>query len=262
MTRPTHIPSAIAALALTFAIPSPAFSHSDDAPADPTARAPHDLLRGPTVKDDHVPGAAASFAGRPMQGAAARRDERPVRMRTFVECVRRLDAPGVDPALILTGAQRAIVEVAQRRHRDAVSAWRAENREELRTLRRARPSAAPSAAPKPTAAKAPRPGEPIDRRINRAPRAQRIDARPPEERDANIRDKLRDLLRTRPSPEPEQALIWESLTTEQRAFVENRINRARADYLARQRAAAMTRTKSSQDAPDAPSSAKTRQRGQ
>lgn len=203
-----------------------------------------DLLRGPSVTDNHVPGASDSFAGRPMAGAAeSRPDDRPISMREFIQSVRSLERQGVADELRLNEGQSAVVEVMLREHRDAVAAWNAEHSEELRELRNSRRPGDQArgrrgASDPARADERPRPGQPLDRRIDRTEKAERLDHRA-ERRghraplDEATKEQLKALMQTRPSAEPQQAQIWEILTPEQQAFVENDVQRRRADALAR-----------------------------
>jgi len=235
MTNNRHTTRNIAAIALLSALAGAATAQ-DQATTNTDA----DLLRGPAVTDTHVPGAADSFAGRPMAGAAeARPDDRPISMREFIQSVRSLDRPGVAEELRLNDGQSAVVEVMLREHRDAMESWKAEHADELRDLktdrqrgdkpRGRRGASDPNRTNEPEKA-----GRPLDRRIDRTERAQRLDHRTGRraQLDEAAKAQRKALLQTRPSAEPQQAQIWDVLTPEQQAFVENDVQRRRADALA------------------------------
>lgn len=217
-------------------------------PAQTPAPVDTDLLRGPAVTDTHVPGASDAFAGRPMAGADTRPDERPLTMPEFVRNVHGLDAPGVDPALNLNDGQRAVIEVMLREHREIAEAWRDEHKDELKAFRGDRQAGdqrrdrdehqgrqGRRGASEPARADSPeRDGQPVDRRLDRAEHAERLDGRAPQrgKPDENTKAQLQSLLSTRPGAEAQQAQIWDVLTPEQRAFVETSIERRRAEAIA------------------------------
>ena len=198
------------------------------------------LLAGPTVTDTPVPGVSDAFIEGPAtSNTGQRRADPALTMRAFARSVQRLDAPGVEPELRLTDDQRAVIEVMLREHKQALADWRAEHKDELRQLRaKLRPGDKPRgkrAASVPARGdQSPREGRPLDRRLRQGEAAERTDGRIDRARlDEQTRAQLQSLMATRPGAEERQARIWETLTSEQRRFVEQEIERLRADNLAR-----------------------------
>lgn len=231
------------------------------------------LLKGPEVVASDAPGAGLSMDG--TRGNAVRAGDTP--LRAYMHAVRSLSGPDADPGVALSDAQQEQIREAAQVYARELKDYLREHREELREIRelgagdalrrlsdrsempqrRVRDGATPDAE---RAERAPR--EPRIRRHGGPDRAPQ-DADAPRQREGKARlddippgpdpesrrlgmEKLRALMQEAPSDQAAKAAIWETLSEDQQAFVQAKIDElaaAREDRIAERMESQATRKK-------------------
>lgn len=212
------------------------------------------LLKGPDVVASDAPGAGTEFDG--SRGDAIRKGETP--MRAYLHAIRALSAPDAEPALALSDEQKEAIRDAARSYGQELKAFMREHREELREIRElgAGDALAKIGGER---RRGPR-GEDRDRREGTEARGMddaperglrqrpRGEDRPlpgeemmfddtPERPDPESRrlglEKLRALMQDAPSDQGAKAQIWSTLSEDQQAFVQTKLDEHTAKREAR-----------------------------
>jgi Spy/CpxP family protein refolding chaperone len=193
---------------------APALAQPADEPDSPEA-----VLGGPEVEDRDAPG-AATF-GEPEMASREAREQR-VPHRVFMGAIRGLASPEAPVGLELSDDQKSQIRAIEREHRDARRAFMRDHADELRALRGDRPPRGERGQRGERRGRDAGDGDPLSD-PRRRPRGERGEA---GGEDAQA---LRDLMGRGPDPTDAHTRIYALLTEEQRAFVDDEIERHRSE---------------------------------
>jgi len=206
------------------------------------------LLKGPDVVASDAPGAGTEFDG--SRGDAIRKGETP--MRAYLHAIRALGGPDADPALALSDEQKETIRDAARSYGQALKAYMREHLDELREIRELgagdaleRLGAERRRGPRGNGGEgrerrgdpdAQERGERSERGLRDRPRGEgrplpgeemMFDDAPersdPESRKLGLK-KLRALMQDAPSDQGAKAQIWSTLSEDQQAFVQTKLD--------------------------------------
>lgn len=221
-------------------------------------------LRGPTVRDDTVPGESRRFTG-----AAQRRKDAvgaSIPSRIFAQAIDSLRGEQADPTIRLAKDQADQIAKIERDLRDKLAAFVRDHREEIAELRA---SATPEMRrrldqilPGSAGARARRNAEaPVPEQQGKPAGG---DVQPMDNSDAMMkdgqatpeamRDRINQLLADAPKPEEAHGSVWALLTPPQREHVEKQVERLKAEA-ASKRGDAKDARKDKQAAPAKPKTA-------